>query len=224
MTYEKISGNITWKNMFKSIERHRWEIRLLNTDMIFLLMVWLLAPIILPFMISRFSSPIYLTRYTIVASLAFYMLVSKGINNIHQKYFKVIVISVVIVFSLVNIRGYYTKINKSQWRDVAYYIDKNAKNFDLLVFNASYCQIVFDYYSKRTDLIKKPFPDKGRQVDAKNIKELKSIVEGYRRVWVIISHSKDKKGLITKKLIEAYNLSYQMEYKGIKLYFFERKE
>jgi len=224
MTYEKISGNITWENMFKSIESYRWEIRLLNTDMIFLLVVWLLTPIILPFIISRFSTPIYFTKYTIVASLAFYILVSKGINNIRHKYIKLIVISVVIGFSLVSIRGYYTKINKEQWRDVANYIDTNANNRDLLLFNADIQDITFNYYSKRTDLIKKPFPEKGIQVDEENIKELETTVEGYKRVWVILSHSKDEKGLITKKLGEAYNLSYQEKYVGIKIYFFERKE
>lgn len=221
MTYEKISGNITWKNMFKSIESYRWKIRLLNTDMIFLLVVWLLTPIILPFIISRFSTPIYFTKYTIVASLPFYILVSKGINNIRHKYLKLIVISVVIVFSLVYIRGYYNKINKEQWRDVANYIDTNANNGDLLLFNSGIQDIIFNYYSKRTDLIKKPFPEKGIQVDEENIKELELTVEGYKGVWVILSHSGDEKGLIIKKLIEAYNLSYQEKYVGIKIYFFE---
>lgn len=224
MMYEKISGNISWKNILQSIESYRWKIRLLNTDKIFLLLVWLLTPIILPFIISRFSTPIYLTKYTIVASLAFYLLVAKGINNISQKHLKLIIISAIIAFSLVYIRGYYAKINKEQWRDVANYIDTDAKNGDLLLFNATYCQKPFNYYSKRTDLIKKPFPEKGKQVDEENIKELEPTVEGYRRVWVILSHSGDKKGLITKKLIEAYNLSYQKKYRGIKLYFFERRE
>jgi hypothetical protein len=210
--------------MFKSIESCRWEIRLLDTDMIFLLMVWLLTPIILPFIISRFSTPIYLNKYTIVASVAFYIIVSKGINNIHQKYLKAIVISIVIVFSIINIQGYYTTINKHQWRDVAHYIEKNAKNCDLLLQHISNSQIVFNYYFKRTDLIKKRFPDRGIQKNAENIKELESIVEGYRRVWVIISYGNDKKELIAKKLIESYNLSYQKDYKGINLYFFERRE
>jgi hypothetical protein len=224
MTYAKVSGNITWKNIFKSIESYRWKIRLLNTNMIFLLMVWLLTPIILPFVISRFSTSIYHTKYTIVASLAFYMLVSKGINNIYKKYFKVIIISVVIVFSLISIRGYYTKINKDQYKDVVYYIEKDAKKCDLLLHYPHYDQIVFNYYLKRNDLIRKQFSNKGKQVDAENIKELESIVEGYRRVWVTISHGTDEKELIAKKLIEDYNLSYQKDYKGIKLYFFEKRE
>jgi hypothetical protein len=149
--------------------------------------------------------------------------VSKGISNIPYKYLKIIVVSVVIVFSMVNIRGYYTKINKEQWRDVANYIDTDAQNGDLLLFNASSTQMPFNYYSKRTDLIKKPFPKIGRQVDEENIKELEFTVKGHRRVWVILSHSKDKKELITKKLIEAYSSSYQKKYRGIKLYLFERK-
>jgi mannosyltransferase len=220
MTYEKISGNISWKNIFLSVESYRWKIGLLNTDKILFLLVWLLTPILLPFIISRFSTPIYHTKYTIVASLAFYLLVAKGINTISQKYLKLIIIIVIIVFSLVYIRGYYTKINKEQWRDVANYIDTNANNGDFLLFSSGIQDIIFNYYSKRTDLIKKGFY---AQVDEENIKELAPTVKGYRRVWIILSHSRDEKELITKKLIETYNLSYQNKYKGIKLYLFERK-
>jgi len=224
ITYEKIRGNIDWDNIFQSIKSYRWKIHLLDTNKIFLLLAWLLTPIILPFIISRFLTPVYHTRYTIVASLAFYLLVSKGISNIHHKYFKIIVISVVIVFSLVSIRGYYTKINKEQWRDVAHYVDTTAKNGDLLLFNSGDCIDLFNYYSKRTDLIKKSFPEKSRYVDEENIKELKPTLEGYQKVWLILSHSRDEKGLITKRLNRAYNLSYREKYIGIEISFFERRE
>ncbi len=222
--YEGIGSNIDRRNIFKSIKSYYRKIRLLNINEILLLLVWLLTPIILPFTISLVSTPIYTTKYTIVAAPAFYLLIAKGINNVSHKYLKVIVISMIIVLSLVYIRGYYTKIDKEQWRDVASYIDANAKNGDLLLFNASYCQNVFDYYSKRTDLFKKPFPNGGRNVDEEVIKELAPTVEGHKEVWVILAHSGDKKELIAKKLIETYNLSYQREYVGIKMALFERKE
>jgi hypothetical protein len=224
MTHVKTSGYFTWKNIFTSIESYRWEIRLLNTDMLFLLAVWLITPIVLPFIISLFSTPIYRTKYTIVASLAFYILVSKGINNIGHKYFKLFVISVVAIFSLLYIQGYYTKTTKEQWRDVANYIDKNADKGDLLVFHAGYMNIVFDYYSKRTDLIKSRFLTKTPNGVEEIIKELEATVNGYKRVWIIVSHSKLEEGLITTKLVEAYNLSYQEKYKGVTIYLFERKE
>ena len=224
MTHVKTSGYFTWKNIFTSIESYRWEIRLLNTDMFFLLAVWLLTPIILPFIISLFSTPIYWTKYTIVASLAFYILVSKGINNIRRKYFKLLVISVVVIFSLLYIQGYYTKTTKQQWREVANYIDKNADKGDLLLFHMGHMDIVFDYYSKRTDLIKRRFPTKTPNGVEEIVKELEATVNGYKRVWVIVSHSKLEEGLVTTKLVEAYNLSYQEKYKGVTIYLFERKE
>lgn len=225
ISYEKTNGNTDWKNFFKSIESYCWKIRFLNTNKIYLLLTWLLTPIILLFIISRFSTPIYITKYTIVASVAFYLLVAKGISNISHKYVKSIIISVIIAFSFLYVWEYYTKINKEQWKDVANHIDTNAKNEDLLLFNSVACKyLVFDYYSKRADLIKKGFPKKTRYVDEENIKELGPTVEGYNRAWLILSHSRDKKGLITKTLIESYNLSYHKKYKGIEVYLFEKKE
>ncbi len=222
--YEGIGSIIDRRNVFKSIKGCYRKIRLSNINDILLLLVWLSIPIILPFTISLFSTPIYATKYTIVASPAFYLLIAKGINNISHKYLKPTIIGIIIIFSLVYVRGYYINVDKEQWRDVANYVDTNAKNDDLLLFNASYCQQVFDYYSKKTGLIKKRFPKAGRYVDKEVIKELAPTVEGHKRVWIILAHSGDKKGLIAKKLVETYNSSYQRKYVGIKISFFESKE
>ena len=223
VSIERISGNFDWRNIFKSFESYCWKIRLLNTNKVFLLLLWLITPIILPFIISRVSTPIYHTRYTIVASLPFYLLVSKGISNISHKYFRSIIIILIITFSFVYIWGYYTEVNKEQWRDVANYIDSNAQKDDLILFNPSYCIYDgFNYYSKRVDLTKKQFPEKTDYVDRENIGELEPLVRGYNRVWVILSHSKDKKGLIKTTLIKTYNLSYNKKYKGIRVYMFKK--
>jgi len=222
--YEGIGTGIDKRNIFKSIITYCQNIRLLNTNKVLLLLVWLLTPIILPFTVSLFSTPIYATKYTIVSSPAFYLLIAKGISNISHKYLKVTVISIIIVLSLVYIREYYTKIDKEQWREVANYIDTNANNDDLLLFNASYCQQVFDYYSKEIYLTKKPFPRGGRNVDKKIIKELAPTVEGHKRVWVILAHSGDNNKLIANKLIENYNLSFHREYVGIEIALFEMKD
>jgi hypothetical protein len=223
VTYEKTTDNIYWKDLLKSIKSYQLDIRFSNANRIYLLLVWLLIPIILPFIISRFSTPIYWDRYTIGASLAFYLLVAAGIRNIGHKYVKLAIIGIIIVFSLVSVRGYYTTVNKEQWRDVANYIDTNAKHGDLILFNAYYCQKPFDYYSKRTDLTKKPFPEKTRDVNEENIKKLEPTLEGYNRVWLILAESGDSKGLIKKTLSESYNLSYGNKYVQVEVYLFEKK-
>jgi len=234
VSYKKIREGIDRKVFFKSIEGNKLNIPLSNAEGIYLLLVWLLTPIILPFMISKLSTPIYWYKYTIGASLAFYLLVAVGIRNIDYKYIKLAVTSLVIIVSLASVWRYYSVINKERWIEAANYIDMNAGHGDLLLFNAGYCQRPFDYYSKRTDLIKKSFPQKTRDVDDENIRELTPIVEGYDRVWVILAHSGDSKELITKTLNQPYNLSNHKKYfsigydndkkhPSIELYLFERK-
>ncbi len=211
--------------MFKSIESYQLNVCFSNVDRIYLLSVWLLTPIILPFIISRFSTPIYLYRYTIGASLAFYILVACGIRNIGYKYVKLAIISVIIVLSLTHVRGYYTTVHKAQWREIANYIDTKAEHGDLLLFHKGFEQDPFDYYSKRTDLSKRRFPDKSwEDVDEQNIKELGPTVEGFNKVWVILSlYRGDSKELIKKTLSESYNLSHDNKYFGIEVYLFEKK-
>jgi uncharacterized membrane protein len=228
LTCEKIGGNVDWKSFFQSIENYSWKIRLSNVSKIYFLLVWLSTPIILPFVISKFSTPIYTTRVTIASSLAFYLLIAKGISNIDHRYVK-LVVSIIVLLSLFNAWEYYTEAKKEQWRDVAKYIDVNAETGDLLLFNAGFMQVdVFDYYTQRSDLTKKPFPEKTGNIfyyqttNGDDIKELWPTVEGHDRVWVILSHSRDRNELITKTLGEAYNLLYNQKYVGIKVYLFEK--
>ena len=222
VTYEKVKGKINWKDFLKSIECYSRNISLSNVNRIYFLVVWLLTPIILPFIISLFLTPIYWTRFTIAASLAFYILIAKGIDNINNKSIKLVVIILVIALSLGCVGEYYSEVNKEQWREVANYIDINAESGDLILFHQGWCQIVFDYYSKRTDLNKKPFTV--RDINEENIKELGPTVNGYNKVWVIHSHSSDYKGLIKKTLNESYNVAYHKKYVGIDLSQFVKEE
>ena len=224
ISYEKLQGSMDRRYFFKSLEGYHWEIRLLNTDKVNFLLLWLITPIILPFIISLFSQSIYFTKYTILASSAFYVLIAGGISNMHSKYVKSITIIIVITLSLISIGGYYTKINKEQWREVGFnYIDTYAHNEDMVLFDASYCMQPFNYYSRSDLIVKKRFPEKGKNIDEENINKLWETVKHYDRVWVILSHTGDKKELITNTLIKSYNLSHYKEYKGIKLYLFDRE-
>jgi uncharacterized membrane protein len=231
ISYETDIGEFKPVNLFKSIESYQWKISLSNTAMIYFLYLWLLIPIVLPIIISRLSSPIYHIKYTIPALPAFYLLVSKGITNIRNKYIKTAVICFTIAFSAQAIWWYHTTIHKEQWRDAVGYIDTNARTDDLLLFNSFICKsLLFDHYSKRPDLIKQnslikeKFPERNRdRVDDAYVADLRAIVKDHDRVWVILSHSGENKELINKTLLRSYNLSCHKEYAGITVDFFEKK-
>lgn len=197
----------------------------INVKWIYMLFIWLLVPILTPFVISLVSLPIFTPKYIIAASLALYIMVAKGITNINKKYIKFFIIALIIVISFINITSIYETIKNEQWREVVNYTESNAKSGDLLLFTESYTQkLAYDYYSNRNDLIKKPITLVDYSDNEKNIKKLLSIVSGYDRVWLIKrSNSMDPKGFVQKTLNESYAISYQKDYMFIDLYLFEKK-
>ncbi len=229
---ERIKGGINWKDLLNSIENYTLKITLLDVKKIYLLLVWLFTPIILPFVFSQLSTPIYVTRHTIAASLAFYILVAKGIKNINSHFARLAIMTIIAVLSLRVLFGYYyPHIEKEQWREAAKYLDINAQAGDLLVFNCYLCQKwVFDYYSKKNDMRKMAFTKKLQpSYDDKsiNVKELIPSVDGYSKIWYIQCLSEgylDDKELIKKRLTEYYKLLDQKNFFAIEIYSFEKGE
>jgi uncharacterized membrane protein len=224
--FEKRRGNLNWKSFFGSLEGYQWTVRLLNTDQICFLLVWLMTPIILPFIISLFSQPIYLTKYTIVASVAFFLLVAKGLSNIHNRYIKSFIIIIISAFSLMQAPSYYTEINKEQWRDVAKYVDTNFHKGDLIIIEAPYCAIPFNYYSSSA-IIRNEYDSQASDKDV-DVDSLGKSVAHYDRVWLVLSHFEFVHGgsgreQIEETLTKMFDLSAQKEYYGIKLYLFVSK-
>lgn len=195
-----------------------------DADKIILLSLWLFVPIVLPFLLSQVSSPIYRSRYTISASLAFYLFVAKGIKNLPNTLTKLIVTNVIVILSLVNLWEYYGKVHKEQWREVANYVEATAGSGDLILFHKGDSQQPFDYYSRRSDLLKRPFPEGNKMVNKKTIKNLAPIIEDRNRVWLILAHSHDPRGLIVKTLGKSYGSAYCRKFREIRVYLYEKRE
>ncbi|MFC1975638.1 glycosyltransferase family 39 protein [Chloroflexota bacterium] len=217
------------KTLGKSIRTRTWNGKLSKpNNKVFLLLLWVFIPVILPFIISKVVTPIYLTRYTIGASLALYLLVAKGINDINYKAVKLIAISLVIILSFVNIWQYYPAVNKAPWKDVVALVDANAKSGDLLLFNGLEEGNIFKIYSNRKDLIYESFPNDGSyRISQENIKTLKPTVNDYDRVWFIRDRSENL-NLIKETLHPPYIFfkfgPYSAKYdNGINVYLFEKR-
>ena len=216
------------------------EIRKRKTELlyfhrIYFLFLWVLTPIVFLFILAQFRSLFFITRYVAVAAPAFYLLVAQGIRNLKNKYLKVIIVCVAVIFSLMTTASYYVRVTKNQWREVANYIDTNAKSKDVLLFHKGYFQEnVFDYYSKRKNLIKIPLPESTRKlamtmkekaigITEKDIKETWPRIKGHDRVWLILCHDRDHRGLIKETLRETFEESYAKKYFGIEVYLYEAK-
>jgi uncharacterized membrane protein len=151
---DKCHGKLEPRYLLMSYKSYRWKIGLLSADKVSFLLLWLITPIVVPFIISLFSQPIFSPRYTIVASAAFFILAARGIGNVRNRYFTSIIVIIISIFSFMQLRAYYTEINKEQWRDVARFVDAACHKGDLLLFKSWACALPFNYYS-HCDLITK---------------------------------------------------------------------
>jgi mannosyltransferase len=196
----------------------------------YLLWLWLLTPIIIPAVFSHIIVPVYVIKYGIPASLAFYIQVAKGIRDIKHRLSKHAVTAVIIAISLLNILNYYTVVDKEEWREVLGYINDNARPRDLLIY-PKYINDrgIFDYYLNRTDLILRPLPM--NFFTRPNERRLDAIKEKHDRIWMIYNMGGDA-SLINASLTECHNISYYGRFVGetfdnvrlnIDLYLFERK-
>jgi len=224
-TYKKIRGKINCKDFFCSLESYCWDVSLIDVNKTYLLLLWLLVPIMLPFIVSRFFTSIYLTRYTVIASVAFYLLVARGIDNItNNAKAKLVIIILLICFSFVHIKKYYSNMEKQQWREIVSYIDANAKPKDLILFKyGDVLEFLFNYYSKQNSLVKKQWSNKTVFFSKININELPPMAEGHNRIWLIMTHGNEYNSLISKAPSNPFELSYHKEYRGgVRLYLFEK--
>jgi mannosyltransferase len=244
ITYERISGQLSWNSFFQSMENIRCKVGLSQTTQIFFLFTWLSIPIALPFAISRYSAPIYLIKYTIIACPAFFLFVAAGLGNIANRRMRLIVqmtmLALLLGFAVPAFSHYYRGPQKDQWREAAHFIDTHAAKADLILFNSPVCRdFVFDYYSKRrdlvergfpasaydTDIIREGYPHKFSQVNRSNINELAPLTQPYKRVWVVLAYSPDKNNynLITTRLRDNYDLVNHEQFRNIDIYLFQKQ-
>jgi len=174
----------------------------------YLLLAWLLVPIVVPFLISHLYRPMLADRFTIAASPAFYLLVTQGFAGLkgfayrERSYAPVLVLGVVTALFVLSITGYYSDITKQPWRGVAGYVDEHARAGDVVVFYWAGGLLPFDYYSERPHIEREPF------VVGNNAgiwKTTTNAVSGHDRVWlVMVWESGRAKKVLPRRLTRLY--------------------
>ncbi len=180
---------------------------------VILLLLWLIVPLAVPFLISLVSTPIFFYRYTIVGSLAFYILASVGTVRTGGKRFLLLAAGLVLIFSSVNIFGYYELVDKPDWRSGIGYIESRAGAGDVIVSYPWYETEAAGYYAARGDLAIIPLTD-----------EFYSPADtGDNEFWLVLCDRwKDdvgnNKGIIEKRIGESYDVLEMKEFPYLYIY------
>lgn len=107
---------------------------------------YVLLPLVIGFFLS-FKMAIAPRHFIFILPI-YIMFVSKGLINIKYKWIQILLISGILFISGFKLAEDYSKPNHAQWREVVEYIEKNSQKNDIILFDAGYTQLPFDYYYK----------------------------------------------------------------------------
>jgi hypothetical protein len=192
---------------------------------LYVLLLWLTFPILLPYIVSQFSSPIFLPKYTIAALPAFTILAARGLLSLPFHQLRMVVLLLLLCFSFFPLRNYFGSYKKDLWREAVASFQSLARPHDLVLFNDQSGRFPFQYYSRRSDLDEKPFPDFQVALTAENLSNaLLRAVQDHERVWLVISHPNMLTPLLPQQLAEWYEHSTRITYPGVEMYLFEKRK
>jgi mannosyltransferase len=196
-----------------------------------LLLTLFLTPVIGDLLLSL-SRPVFYDRTLIWATIPLYVLLAIGIAELRRWAYIVPVVSLLIAANGVSLREYYVNFQKEGWREAAAFVRQQARAGDLILFNASWTQIPFDFYYRNAST---PVAEHGLPADLfergilepkmapEDLPRLQELIQGRERVWLVYGHNwyTDPQGLIPKALSQAHTPSESRSYEGLQIRLYE---
>lgn len=96
-----------------------------------LLFIWVFAYILVPFVLSYVHLPMIVSRYFINILPPLFLIIAAGISYVKNSTVRVTLISIFMLFSfsdLVFVKSYYSKITKTQYRELTKFVKEHHKN------------------------------------------------------------------------------------------------
>jgi hypothetical protein len=196
----------------------------------FLLVVFL-TPFVGEWLVSL-RRPIFYDRTLIWASLPLYLLLTAGMQQLHYRPCVIAAVLMALVVNGLSLREYYTHFEKEQWDEAAAFVAERVEPDDLILFNATWVQIPFDFYFR---FYNRPVSEHGVPVDLfdrgmlepkmaeSDLPRLRVLIRGHERVWLVYSHNwyTDPQRLIPPALEEDLDLVDRRWFYGLEVRLYE---
>jgi hypothetical protein len=195
-----------------------------------LLLLLLLVPFAGELLVSL-RRPIFYTRTLIWTSIPFYVLLASGLLQLHFRPLIGAATLLLLALNADSLWGYYRHHQQEDWRSVAGYVAAEARPGDVLLFNAGWMQIPFDYYYRRVGA---PLAEHGLPADLfdrgilepkmtrADVARLDELIAGRPRVWLMYSHNwyTDPQSIIPRHLGSALGEVSVRNFRGVKVYLY----
>lgn len=149
--------------------------------------LWILIPLLVPFIYSLLFTPIFIPKYTYFISLPLYLIASHSLFKLKAE-IRPILISAMIILSIAALLVQQNKTTKDPWNKAAEYIQTSDQKTDKVIIIASYEILPFSYYFDQgcfhsKDLYACSYKKGIYPVDS--LQEVKKLDE--KKFWLIVS-------------------------------------
>ncbi len=195
-----------------------------------LLLTLFLTPFVGELLVSL-RRPIFYDRTLIWATIPLYLLLAAGLIQLRYRPYILAAIIILVVGNGFSLREYFVEFEKEQWDDAAAHVAQHVDNKDLLLFNATWVQIPFDFYFRHFNrpVAKHGVPadlfDRGilePKMAPSDLPRLRRLIRGHERVWLIYSHNwyTDPQNLIPKALRQELKLLKKQHFYGLEIHLY----
>ncbi|NUB89828.1 glycosyltransferase family 39 protein [Haloterrigena sp. SYSU A558-1] len=170
---------------------------------VYVVLLWFVVPILVPIALSHVVTPIFVDRYSIGASLAFFLLIAIGVRTISRPSLRYVVVGVLLVGLAAPLPAYYQDDQKEQWRAAAADVESSVDGDDVVLVSRPFTERTFGYYFDRSvaPTVRIP-PDASAD-------EIRASVDGHDDVWIVLSYTDSS---TNQRILEA--VESRAEYRG----------
>jgi mannosyltransferase len=171
-----------------------------------LLLLWLVLPIMIPFIRSLYSTPIYYVKYTIPALPALLLLVAKGLDvfDTEVRWMRWIVGGIIVALCCIALRDNrndWNSLEKEVWKESTRFLNSTAARNDAIFVHEWYCKYNCEYYNQRPDLTFQALPPERFAVTPTTIERFYvPLAAGRDRIWLVLSHRSGQTPMILARI------------------------
>ena len=208
-----------------------------------LLATLFLLPIVGELVVSL-RRPIFSDRTLIWVTLPYLLLVASGmvwaVEAVGQRLARWRVgvgiggLALLLAVNGLALHTYFTYFEKEDWAEAAAYVADQIEPGEMILFNATWVQLPFDYYFRHYE---QDAPLRGLPVDLfdrgvlepkmteADLPYMRNLLAEQESVWLVYSHDwyTDPQGIIPRELEQQMTLVEQREFVGLQVMRFERK-
>ena len=201
----------------------------------FLLLLTLIATPIAGEILVSVQRPLFYDRTLIWITIPTFILLAAGLRQLRYTPVIALVALIFVTFNGLSLREYYLNFEKEQWNDAARFVAEQVEGDDLIIFNATWVQIPFDFYFRDFE---RPALEHGAPVDLfdrgilepkmtpADVPRLQSLISRHRRVWLVYSHNwyTDPTSIVPTTISQALPLLQQQSFTGLEVHLYGSQE